>query len=91
MVEPPLAARPFYSHDGLTNRSYHPQFGGGTGVRGGTSETTRWCLDRKKAVEVTTCEECDKWGDHGGQMEECLYDWEEKQHPKESPEDESEE
>jgi len=91
MVEPPLAARPFYTHDGLTNRPYHPQIGGGAGVRGETSAPTRWCLDRNEAVEVTACEECDKWGDHGGQMEECLLDWEEKQQAKEGQEEKSEE
>ena len=89
MVEPPLAARPFYSHDGLTSRPYHPQFGGGTGVRGETSAPPRWCPDRGEAVKVTACEECDKWGDHGGQMEECLLDWEKKQQAKEGQEDES--
>ena len=91
MVEPPLAARPYFAHDGLSREPYRPHPGSNTGSLGRTSVPTRWCLDRKKAVEVTACEECDKWGDHGGQMEECLLDWEEKQQAKKGQEDESEE
>jgi len=89
MVEPPLAARPFYTHDGLTNRPYHPQFGGGTGVRGETSASTRWCLDHKESVEVTACEECDKWEDHGVDgIEQCLHDWQEENERQKKGEDE---
>jgi hypothetical protein len=90
-VQAAQAARLHFVHDGLVNRPYHPQFGGGTGVRGGSSVPTRWCLDRNETVEVTACENC-KWGDYlGSQMEECLFVLEEKQRAKEGQEDESEE
>jgi len=91
MVEPPLAARPYFAHDGLSRESYRPHPGSNTGSLGRTSVPTRWCPDRGEAIEVTACKECDKWSDHGGQMEECLYDSEEKQQAKEGHEDESEE
>ena len=91
MVEPPPPARPYFAHDGLSREHYRPHPGSNTGSLGRTSVPTRWCPDRGEAVEVTACETCNKFGNHGGQMEECLYDWEEKQQPKESQEDESEE
>jgi len=86
-----FASRPYFAHDGLSREPYRPHPGRNTGSLDRTSVPTRWCPDRREAVEVTACEECDKWGNHGGQMEECLYDWEEKQRPKESQEGESEE
>ena len=91
MVEPPLAARPYFAHDGLSRESYRPHPGSNTGSLGRTSVPTRWCPDRGEAIEVTACKECDKWSDHGGQMEECLYDSEEKQQAKEGQEEKSEE
>ena len=90
-IEPPLAARPYFAHDGLSREPYRPHPGSNTGSLGRTSVPTRWCPDRGEAIEVTACEKCDKWGNHGGQMEECLYDWEERQRAKENQEDEYEE
>ena len=90
-LEPPLAARPFFAHDGLSREPYRPHPGSNPDSLGRTSVPTRWCPDRGEAVEVTACEERNKRGDHGGQMEECLYDSEEKQQAKEGQEDESEE
>jgi len=90
-IEPPLAARPYFVPEGLSREPYRPHPGSNPGSLGRTSVPTRWCPDRGKAVEITVCEECDKWGEHGGQMEECLYDWEEKQQAKEGQKDESEE
>jgi len=91
MIEPPPAARPYFAPEGLSREPYRPHPGSNPGSLGRTSIPTRWCPDRGEAIEVTACEECDKWGDHGGQMEECLLDWEEKQQAKKGQEDESEE
>ena len=75
MIEPPLAARPYFTHGGLTNRPYHPQFGGGTGVRGEAATTSRWCPELEEAIEETACSSCGKWGDHDGDgVERCRYD-----------------
>ena len=90
-IEPPPAARPYLTPEGLSREPYRPHPGSNLGSLGRTSIPTRWCPDRGEAVEVTACEECNKWGDHGGQMEECLYDWEEKQQAKEGQEEKSEE
>ena len=89
-IEPPPAARPYFVPEGLSREPYRPHPGSNPGSLGRTSIPTRWCPDRGKAVEVTACETCSKFKDHGGQMEECLYDWEERQRVKEGHEDESE-
>jgi hypothetical protein len=89
MVEPPPAARPYFAYDGLTNRPYHPQFGGGTGVRGETATTRRWCPDLEEAIEETACSSCGNWGDHGAGVEQCYYDWKQEEQDREEGEDET--
>jgi hypothetical protein len=89
MVEPSLAARPYYTHDGLTNLPYHPQFGGDTGIRGETTAKSRWCPDLNQAVEEATCFTCDCWGDHGAGVEQCYYDWKQEEQDREEGEDET--
>jgi hypothetical protein len=88
MIEPPLAARPYYAHDGLTNHPYHPQSGGGTGIRGETAATSRWCPEREEAIEETACFSCDKWGEHDG-VEQCYHDWKQEEQDREEAEDET--
>jgi hypothetical protein len=78
-IAPPLAARPFFAHDGLSLEPYRPHPGSNPGSLGRTSVPTRWCPDRGEAVEVAACEECDKWGEHDGDgVEQCYYDWQEQ-------------
>jgi len=90
MLEPPLLATPYFAHEGLTNRPYHPHPGSSTGSLGQTSVPTRWCPDRDEVVEVTACETCDKWGEHDGDgVEQCYHDWKQKKQDQEEGEDES--
>jgi hypothetical protein len=89
MIEPPLAARPYYTHDGLTNRPYHPQFGGGTSGRGETAATSRWCPELEEAIEKTACSSCGKWGDHGAGVEQCYHDWTQEEQDREEGKDET--
>jgi hypothetical protein len=79
-IEPPPAARPDLTPEGLSREPYRPHPGSSTGSLGRNAIPTRWCPDRGEAVEVTACEACDKWGDHDGDgVEQCYYEWEEKQ------------
>ena len=88
MLEPPLLATPYFAHEGLTNRPYHPQLGSNPGSLGRTSVPTRWCPDRSEPVEVTACEDC-KWGEHDGDgVEHCYHDQKQDKQEEES-EDES--
>ena len=86
MLEPPLAAKPYFTHDGLTNRPYHPQFGGGTGVQGETAATSRWCPEQEEAIEETACSSCGNWGDHGTGVEQCYHDWKQEEQNREEGE-----
>jgi len=90
MVEPPLAARPYFAPDGLSREPYRPHPGSNMGSLGRTSVPTRWCLDRKEAVEVTACEKCDKWGEHDGNgVEQCYHDSNQEKQDQEDGEDET--
>ena len=89
MIEPPLAARPYYTHDGLTNRPYRLQFGGSTGVRGETTATSRRCPELEEVIEETACSSCGRWGDHGTGVEQCYYDWKQEEQDREEGEDET--
>jgi hypothetical protein len=79
MLEPPLAAKPYFTHDGLTNRPYHPQFGNSTGVRGETAATSRWCPELEEAIEETACSSCDK-------VEQCYHDSKQEEQDREEGE-----
>ena len=89
MIEPPLAARPYFAPEGLAREPYRPHLGSNTGRLGRTSLPTRWCPERNEAVEMTTCETCDKWGDHGAGVEQCYYDWKQEKQGQEEGEDET--
>ena len=74
-LKAPLAAMPFFAPDGLALSPYSAHRGGGTGIRNsGTSATTRWCPEARQLVTEETCQDCDKWGDHGDGFEECEYE-----------------
>jgi len=79
VIEPPPAAKPYLTHDGLTNRSYHPQFGGSTGIRNNAGSSEKWCArDECTVDEAAECPSCDEFGDHDGDgdgVERCRYDW----------------
>jgi len=73
-IEPPLSARLYFAPDGLTNRPYHPQFGGGTGIRNNAGSNEKWCArDECTVDEAEKCPSCDDFGDHDG-VERCRYD-----------------
>jgi len=76
MIEPPSAARPYLTHDGLTNRPYHPQFGGSTGIRNNAGSSEKWCARDQCAVdEEEDCPSCDDFGDHDDEdVERCRYE-----------------
>jgi len=77
MIEPPTAAKPYLTHDGLTNRPYHPQFGGSTGIRNNAGSSEKWCArDECTVDEEEACPSCDEFGDHDGDgVERCYFDW----------------
>jgi len=79
MVEPPPAAKPYFTHEGLSREPYRPHPGSNPGALGRSSITTRWCPEKNREVEESTCYECALWDDHGAGFEECRYEWEERQ------------
>lgn len=86
-LKPPVAATPFFLHDGLKAPSYHPLGGSGTGIRNtDEQELTRWCPEANQSVPQENCYECGQWGDHGDGIAQCRYDWaaenEDKDHEK---------
>jgi hypothetical protein len=89
MVEPPPTARPYFTPEGLSREPYRPHPGSNPGSLGRTSIPTRWCPDRGEAIEVTACEECDKWGDHGAGIEQCYHDWKQEKQDQEKGGDET--
>lgn len=54
----PPAARPFFTHEGLDDRGYHPQLGGSTGIRADSAPLRRWCDERKELVTEEACFSC---------------------------------
>jgi len=54
----PPAARPFFTHEGLDGRSYHPQASRSTGARATTSEPVRWCPDTAEHIAESKCFSC---------------------------------
>jgi len=44
------AAVPFFTHEGLDGRGYHPQLGGSTGIRADSAPPKRWCEARKELL-----------------------------------------
>ena len=88
-IEPPLAARPYFVHDGLSREPYRPHPGSNPGSLGRTSVPTRQCLERGE-VEVTACEQCDKWGEHDGDgFKQCYHDWKQEKQDQEDGENET--
>ena len=75
-IEPSPAARPFLTHDGLTNRPYHPQFGGSTGIRNNAGSSEKWCArDECTVDEAEDCPSCDEFDDHYGDgVARCRHD-----------------
>ena len=68
-IDPPAAARPYFTPAGLQAPSYHPLGGSGAGVRGGeTTESSpiRWCPEADQPVSEDTCRACGYWGDQDG-------------------------
>jgi hypothetical protein len=79
----PPAARPFFTHEGLDNRGYHPQLGGSTGIRADSAPLRRWCNERKELVTQEACASCP--------VEDCCYESEQESEKKETEEPEREE
>ena len=77
---PPTAAKPFYTDHGPSTPSYRPHVGGSKGIgRASSSRATRWCPELEGWVsEEETCNECDRWADHGAGYEQCHYDWQDE-------------
>lgn len=78
-LDPPLAARPFFTREGLSASPDGSRGRGGRGIRNRAASTGRWCPKERCTVDEEGCPSCDEWGDHGGGIEECYYEWEEKQ------------
>ena len=75
-LQPPLAARPYFTQDGLAAPSYQPRGGRGAGIRNETGQRIRWCPKEEQTVdEEEECPSCDEFSDHGDGVEQCLYDW----------------
>ena len=79
----PPAARPYFTHEGLDSRGYHPQLGGSTGIRADSAPLRRWCEERKELVTQETCASCP--------VEECGYESEQEDEKREPEESEREE
>jgi len=78
-IAPPLAARPYFAPEGLSREGYRPHPGSNAGALGRSSIPTRWCPEKNREVEESTCYECALWEDHGAGFEECLHDWQQRQ------------
>jgi len=76
-LEPPLAARPYVTHEGLMPPSYRPSRGGSTGTRNPSGDRhVRRCPETSEYVdEEEACAACDRFGDHGAGFAQCFYDW----------------
>jgi hypothetical protein len=88
-IEPPIAARPFFAPEGLSREPYRPHPGSNPGALGRSSITTRWCPEKNREVEESTCYECPLWEDHGAGFEECLHDRKQEKQNQEEGEDET--
>jgi hypothetical protein len=87
----PAAAKPFFAHEGLDSRGYHPQASRSTGARATTSEPVRWCPDTAEHIAENKCLFCPNWADHGSGFPECFFDWRRENENKEEEEPEPEE
>ena len=67
----PPAARPFFTHEGLDDRGYHPQLGGSTGIRADSALPACWYHERG-AVTGEMCASCpvEKYCHESGQEDE---------------------
>ncbi|MGB2754288.1 MAG: hypothetical protein WBD75_08075 [Phycisphaerae bacterium] len=88
-MKPPLAARPFFAHDGLSREPYRPHPGSNPGSLGRSSIPTRWCPEKDHEVEESTCYECALWDDHGAGIEQCYHDWKQEKQDQEKGGDET--
>ena len=73
-LEPPPAARPYFTRDGLAPLSHRPRPGGSTGIRNeGASGTARWFPESSEWVdEENTCQSCEYWEEDDGEFQ-CQY------------------
>lgn len=80
-MEPPLAARPYYSPAGLSRQPYRPHGRGGTGIRHDSNRTAliNWCAEVNQYVHEEYCHSCDQWDDHGSGYEQCYHQWAEEE------------
>lgn len=79
-MQPPRAARPFLSHNGLAPSSYRPHGRAGTGIRNeGTSEMSRWCPAINQPVDDEACESCEYWDEDDEPESQCHYRLEENE------------
>lgn len=75
-LNPPVAARPFFMHEGLGAPPAQSRGRGGTGIRNSAGSRGRWCPKERCTVdEEEYCPSCHEWGDHGSGFEQCYYDW----------------
>ena len=76
-LNPPVAARPFFTHEGLAAPPYQPRGHSGTGIRNEAGSRARQCpKDDHTVDEQEDCPSCDEFGDHDGDgVERCRYDW----------------
>jgi hypothetical protein len=75
MIEPPLAARLYFTHDGLASARYQPLMGGSAGIRNTTpTSPTRWCPQAKDVVPQDACAGCPAWADDGGGSPACALE-----------------
>jgi len=88
-IEPPLAARPYLTPEGLSRKPYRPHPGSNPGTLGRSSIPTRWCPEKDREVEESTCYECALWDDHGAGIEQCYHDWKQEKQDQEKGGDET--
>ena len=76
-LNPPVAARPYFTHEGLDALPYQPRGHSGTGIRNEAGSRARQCPKDDHTVDETEdCPSCREFGDHDGDgVERCYFDW----------------
>jgi hypothetical protein len=76
-LNPPVAARPFFTHEGLDAPPYQPRGHSGTGIRNEAGSRARQCPKDDHTVDETEdCPSCKEFGDHDRDgVERCYFDW----------------